>query len=259
MSSQTPKDFLKFLKNPDFIDGIYNYCDSWCDRCAFTDKCMNFAMRKYKEDQSRQTSTEDSLTEVFQQTTDLIKQLIEEKGMSWEEVVSQADTATPIIDPHKEANKHRNVKAAKEYTYLYGSFLKKEQGFMKGKGVEFQNDLNKGLISVEEAEKALLRIEDAFEVINWYQSLIYIKIRNACQLFFEEDLSDFMIDYYNGKAKLTLISIDRSLAAWLVLQVHFPEKANKISEILLHLEKLRRQIEKDFPNARKFVRPGLDR
>lgn len=220
---------------------------------------MNFAMRKFKEEQNSEASIEDSLTEVFQQTTDLIKQLIEEKGMNWEDVISQTDTEAPTVDPHKEADKHRNVKAAQEYTHLYSSFLREERGFMQGKGVEFQNDLSKGIISVEEAEKAVLQIEDAFEVINWYQSLIYIKIRNACQLFFEQDLSDFMVDYYNGKAKLTLISIDRSLAAWLALQVHFPEKVNKISEILFQLEKLRQQIEKDFPNARKFVRPGLDK
>lgn len=259
MSGQMPKDFLKFMKNPDFIEGIYNYCDSWCERCVFTDKCMNFAMRKYKEDVNGEAGVGDSLTEVFQQTTDLIKQIIEDKGMNWEEVISQVDTEAPTVDPHREADKHLNVRNAKEYTHLYASFLKEEQGFMQGKGVEFQNDLNKGIISVEEAEEALSQIEDAFEVINWYQSLIYIKIRNACQLFFEDNLSDFMIDYYNGKAKLTLISIDRSIAAWLVLQVHFPEKTDKVSEILIQLEKLRQQIEKDFPNARKFVRPGFDR
>src|SRR5678816_4802270 len=26
-----------------FIVGIYNYCDSWCDRCAFTSHCRVFA------------------------------------------------------------------------------------------------------------------------------------------------------------------------------------------------------------------------
>ncbi len=258
MSLQTPKDYMKLLKNPDFIEGIYNYCDSWCERCAFTEKCMNFAMRNHKEAEP-ENKTGDSLSEVFRQTTDLIKQVIEDKGMSWEDIVSQADTQTPARDPHKEADKHRNVKNAREYTRLYGSFLREEQGFMKGKGVEFQNELNRGALSVEEAEEALSQIEDAFEVINWYQNLIYIKIRNACQLFFEDNLSEFMTDYYNGKAKLTLISVDRSIAAWLVLQVHFPEKVNKITEILFQLEKLRLQIEKDFPNARKFVRPGFDK
>lgn len=258
MNLQTPKNIMNLLKNPDFIEGIYNYCDCWCERCAFTEKCMNFAMRNYKEP-DHENYNDDNLSDVFRQTTDLIKQVIEDKGMSWEEIVSQADTQTPAFDPHKEADKHRNVKNAKEYTRLYGSFLREEQGFMKGKGVEFQNELNKGSISVEDAEEALLQIEDAFEVINWYQNLIYIKIRNACQLFFEENLSEFMTDYYTGKAKLTLISIDRSISSWLVLQVHFPEKVNKITEILFQLEKLRLQIEKDFPNARKFVRPGFDK
>ena len=30
----------------DFIPGIYNYCDSWCERCLYTSRCMNFAMGK---------------------------------------------------------------------------------------------------------------------------------------------------------------------------------------------------------------------
>ena len=26
-----------------FIVGVYNYCDAWCDRCAFTSRCRLFA------------------------------------------------------------------------------------------------------------------------------------------------------------------------------------------------------------------------
>ena len=25
-----------------YIPGIYNYCDYWCERCAFTKRCRNF-------------------------------------------------------------------------------------------------------------------------------------------------------------------------------------------------------------------------
>ena len=32
------------MDNPDWIPGIYNYCDRWCERCAFTGKCRSFAM-----------------------------------------------------------------------------------------------------------------------------------------------------------------------------------------------------------------------
>jgi len=31
-------------RDPRFIPGIYNYCDRWCERCAFTSRCMNYAM-----------------------------------------------------------------------------------------------------------------------------------------------------------------------------------------------------------------------
>jgi len=38
------EDLLKLAKNDQFISGIYNYCDRWCERCSFTSRCMNFAM-----------------------------------------------------------------------------------------------------------------------------------------------------------------------------------------------------------------------
>src|SRR6185436_15137763 len=28
--------------NSGYIDGIYNYCDRWCERCTFTSRCRNF-------------------------------------------------------------------------------------------------------------------------------------------------------------------------------------------------------------------------
>jgi hypothetical protein len=32
-----------------YIDGIFNYCDSWCERCAFASRCRNFAMQRSLE------------------------------------------------------------------------------------------------------------------------------------------------------------------------------------------------------------------
>lgn len=28
---------------PEYIRGIYNYCDRWCERCPFTARCENYA------------------------------------------------------------------------------------------------------------------------------------------------------------------------------------------------------------------------
>src|SRR5439155_24301861 len=29
-----------------YIDGIFNYCDRWCERCPFTSRCRSFDMEK---------------------------------------------------------------------------------------------------------------------------------------------------------------------------------------------------------------------
>ena len=59
-------------------------------------------------------------------------------------------------------------------------------------------------------------------------------------------------------AKVALIAIDRSIAAWGQIYKHFPEHTNDILDILVHLDRLRRKTETTFPNARAFVRPGFD-
>ena len=57
---------------------------------------------------------------------------------------------------------------------------------------------------------------------------------------------------------IALISIDRSIAAWGVMLRGFQTKEDEILEILVLLEKMRKNVEKKFPDARSFVRPGFD-
>jgi len=62
----------------------------------------------------------------------------------------------------------------------------------------------------------------------------------------------------DGSAKVALIGIDRSIAAWGKLLSYFPEQEDELLDILVHLEKLRRTTENEFPDARAFIRPGFD-
>lgn len=61
-----------------------------------------------------------------------------------------------------------------------------------------------------------------------------------------------------GSAKVVLLGIDRSLAAWAIIREAFPEHADEILDVLVDLDQLRRTGEIRFPAARAFVRPGLD-
>ena len=62
----------------------------------------------------------------------------------------------------------------------------------------------------------------------------------------------------DGSAKVALIGIDRSIAAWRLMQLSLPAVAASMVTLLMQLEVLRRRIERSFPEARGFVRPGFD-
>ena len=61
---------------------------------------------------------------------------------------------------------------------------------------------------------------------------------------------------WNGSAKVALISIERSEAAWQVIAQATGEETPAM--LANELRNLRREVEAVFPNAWSFVRPGFD-
>jgi hypothetical protein len=57
---------------------------------------------------------------------------------------------------------------------------------------------------------------------------------------------------------VALIGIDRSIAAWRLMQLSLPERDGSIVPLILQLERLRKRLEYSFPAARNFIRPGFD-
>ena len=104
--------------------------------------------------------------------------------------------------------------------------------------------------------------EDAREVIHWYQYQIAVKTIRALsgrkeELEEDAELAEFPKDS-DGSVKVALIGIDRSIAAWRMMQLSLPERAGSIVPLILQLEVLRQRLEKNFPDARDFIRPGFD-
>jgi len=101
---------------------------------------------------------------------------------------------------------------------------------------------------------------DNMDVIRWYQQQIYVKLMRAVSGSIEEsNYNDDFASDSDGSAKVALTGIDRSIAAWGRLHTFFPGfHINNIRNILIHLDELRLKVEKTFPNARKFIRPGFD-
>jgi hypothetical protein len=58
---------------------------------------------------------------------------------------------------------------------------------------------------------------------------------------------------------VALIGMDRSIAAWGEVAGHLRMLKKEVMGIILHLEGLRKNVEKEFPDARAFIRPGFDK
>ena len=101
-------------------------------------------------------------------------------------------------------------------------------------------------------------LADCLEVIQWYQYLLEVKLMRA--LMSQNDEEEEQSNPYDsrGNAKLLLVSIERNIGAWGYMYQKFKEDEDEILDMLICLQRLSGNIEQTFPEARAFIRPGLD-
>lgn len=257
------KERLKQLaQNPNHIPGIYNYCDRWCERCGFTARCLNFALERSEQDNEkrRDIADEQFWKEIFENLTvakEMLEEMIEQQGIDINEQEMEA-VARAQEQRHKEAESHELSRTARKYGKMVDSWFKKNRAMFKQREKDLRTEFSIGL-EQRQLIKEARQIVDATEVIGWYQHQIYVKLMRALTQFTDDlEFEDPIQNDANGSAKVALIGIDNSIAAWSKMNDLFPEQSDTILDILLILDRLRKLIDKYFPNARAFRRPGFD-
>ncbi|NPA38047.1 MAG: hypothetical protein GXO47_14485 [Chlorobi bacterium] len=257
------KDRLKeIVNNPDFIPGIYNFCDRWCERCTMTSRCATYAIDKerFPDEESMDMSNEkfwDKLSEMFKITIEMIMEDAEKRGIDLSGI---DDTAIKEReDLRKSAEETELVKLSKKYSDEVEDWFKNNQDIFMDKENTLQQQIGLAVPGIN-AESDAADINDVVDVIRWYQYQIYVKLMRAVTGKLEgmQDEIDDMAQDYNGSAKVVLLGTDRSISAWGRMLQHFPREENNILDILVLLEKIRKQTEAFFPDARSFKRPGFD-
>jgi len=256
------KILKKLAKDPKYISGIYNYCDRWCERCQFSSRCLNHTL---VEEQFGDLQENDALNEAFWQrlseilnsTLSLLKEMAKEEGLDLDRI--DHDMNGKRDDKISENGLgHLLTHASEKYAQSVEEWLnaneylfhKKEEELNRIRLVSSKNDPASEAIS----------INDATEVIRWYQYQICAKITRAIKGVSKEEeseLGDFPKDS-DGSAKVALIGIDRSISAWTILLSTFPEQKKQILSFIGSLQNTKDRVEMEFPQARAFVRPGFD-
>jgi len=107
--------------------------------------------------------------------------------------------------------------------------------------------------------KETVNITDAIGIIGWYQYQVHVKLVRACESAAKEAINhDGLPKDSDGSAKVALIGIDRSIAAWKILLTHLTADKSEIIHLIKLLENLKNRVENRFPCARNFIRPGFD-
>jgi len=258
------KEYIKKLaEDPRFIPGVYNYCDRWCERCPLTSRCLNFALseEQFSDSQARDINNEafwQKLSEMFRLTLEMVKETAQEQGIDLDSLdLQQAGQEREEI--RNTAKNHECCRAAKAYGQMVKNWLDSAEKLFEQKADELNLEARLELPNSNPAKEAA-DLKDAVDIIRWYQHFIYVKLVRATTGNLEEasEILDEVPKDSDGSAKIALIAIDRSIAAWGQMCKHFPEHKDEILDILVHLDQLRRKTETLFPDARAFVRPGLD-
>jgi len=245
------KRMKEITRDKDIISGIHNYCDRWCEKCTHTKHCSVFKMEQMdKEEWSNEDSDLNNqkfwnkLSITFEATLAMISEEAEKLGIDLDEIAKQANEEQ--VDQEEPKKSELEIRSVEYGTKIF-KWLKANKAFFEKK--------SQTLLTISE-EKAT-SFTDALDVVNWYSIFISAKINRA----FHNPMIDFedpIQNDNNGSAKIALIGIKRSIEALSLLIEQIQEKEDEILDFLITLAQIKRQMEDQFPDAHKFIRPGFD-
>ena len=263
----TPDDFKRIVNNPHFISGIYNYCDRWCERCRFTERCSVYATSEAAGvGEGQKPSMKKAIAhtaEMFKISFQMLEEQLKKEGIDLSDIRRQVQKSEKIPEPPDSVY----CRSVKKYVAFVNAWFNGRRDTFHRKGLDLAKAAEMGSPDTDPLGE-VAKLRDAVDVIRWYQHLIYVKLRRASRV---DDFADIELEGdddpemreihehdSNASAKIALIGIDNSMVAWKTLAELLPSRAAEIRKTVISLERLRNSVEKSLPNARAFKRPGFD-
>lgn len=268
-------DDLEFPEG-DFIPGIYNYCNSWCERCLYTDKCRTFASEKIfrkeiEAEKKREKSMEENkdfweqVNKTISEAADLIDDEIPLKKndiSSFFEQLEEDEDAEEAMKEHREKNakakRQMMSKVALKYQKTVHKWFEDRKDVLKQEYNPETKVIDVSYPGITE-ELELKLFTEMTEVVQWYHIQLWIKINRALSSSYEEAedpeiFEDFPKDS-DGSARVALMGIDSSIGAWNYLLGKLTSEEETIKPMIRMLLYLKTEVEKKFPGAKDFVWP----
>jgi hypothetical protein len=211
---------------------------------------LNFSIseEEFSDPEGQDISNEafwNKLSGILGETLELLRESAKKWGIELETLGSMDDIEN-IKAKDVAAENHLLCRAAKRYSELVEDWFRGRETL---------------LFETAAAAREGVSLEEAFEVIRWYQYFICAKVMRAVRgkIEEEEERCDEFASDSDGSAKIALIAMDRSIAAWAVIRRYITDGAKGVIDVIAFIDGLRQAVEKTFSSARSFIRPGFDR
>lgn len=245
---------LEAAKSGDFISSIYNYCDRWCEKCKFTEKCLNFRMidNKIKSQNSNGNTNEpinnieDSLKLAMELIQDITKELNVKINDSEEKEIQNEQKR---IDTKIKENSI--IRQCRRYSKAVNDFL-------NDNSLYFGKILGCEILS---GDDSISKEKEAVEIIMWYNYMIEVKFARTLHGYYSKlDEEDDNYDYDDKlvSARITIYSIDRLMAAWYFIYTTYSTYEENAKDFLVMLAKIKNEIEQFIPEVVAYKRPYFD-
>lgn len=238
--------FRAMNENESFISGIFNYCDRWCERCEFTERCRVFADERSHALDDSDDPMGDALrivSESFAEAKEMLIEKAEEMGIDLDEAMNDPEIEEWMQRSRETVDSEEASKLAWQYSLETRSLLENPETW------------------VGDADEDPM-IAHTLEVLGYYLFSVGVKVKSSFNAALDDDgyydreqIADTQ-SYANGTAKATLIIVERSILGWMYLLNE--QNAEIVRPVIERLEKIRDLLETKFPNAREFIRPGFD-
>ena len=253
-SSATPR--------PKFIDGVYNYCDRWCERCRFQSRCRLYrdtermeaiasagldakaAVEAFADDESDNDETDNDEEAATGERASFLAAL-------------EAATREPSPEEARRLDAALDRRSAQEAAHPLTLEAGEYAQIARGLSVTLRS------IFAQSADPVALA---SLETIDHFSMMIAVKTRRAAGALIslqepddELDDDEFSRLDGNGCAKLVRLMIAESRDAWNVLMHIGSVAADGVPVAMAkRLERLDASVAHAFPRAMSFMRAGFD-
>jgi hypothetical protein len=238
-----------------FIPGVYNHCDRWCERCRFQRQCRSYHDGKIMEEGERLGLSHD---EVFARIAAVDDEeprrvLTASEQLDWETLLAEVNrppTREEIAESEKTWERITRIVEADPLRLAARACDKHARAFIKSLAADRQpqSDPLTGA---------------AIEAIGHFAYMLEVKVQRALRGKLEADSDedwsegDELQSDWCGTAKLSRLMVRELCGAWEVLR-HAGVGGTTPDAMVERLRDLDAALAQRFPMAMSFVRAGWD-